>query len=138
MNTEEYKAKMGEKIAVLQRINENLLSQYEAINSKEIAILGKLAKRQQKNIDRLNRINGILREVKDFDRTSDLRQYETDTDSLLKAAIQANKMNISAAEELKNASGRELYRLRINGKAIKNGYFNMDSQQNGYFIDKRK
>jgi len=137
VNTEEYKAKMREKIAVLQRINENLLSQYEAINSKDIAILGKLAKRQQKNIDRLNRINGILREVKDFDRTSYLKQYEADTDSLLKAAIQTSKMNISAAEELKNASGRELYRLKTNGKAI-SGYFNRGSQQNGYFIDKRK
>lgn len=138
MNTEEYKAQVRAKITVLQRVNKNLQSQHEAISSKDTVLLGRLAKRQQKNIDKLNRINRILREEKGFGEASALKQYEADMDNLLKTAIQASKTNISAAEDLKNAVGRELYRLKTNGRAVRNGYFNKGSQQNGYFIDKRK
>jgi len=138
MNGEQYKSKLREKIAVLQRVNENLLQQHKAIASKDTILLGKLLKRQQKNIDRLNHIDRLLYDEPESDRDVDYKEYEAVIETMLKDAIQTVDFNITTAEGFKNIIGESLCRLKINGNALKNSYFSKGMQQFGYFIDKRK
>lgn len=138
MNIEQYKSNLRMKIMVLQRVNENLLQQHKAINSTDTALLSKLLKRQQKNIDRLNHINRLFSEEPCIYTDSDCQEYEAAIETMLKDAIREMKFGITAAEELRNAFGTALYQQKINGKVLKNGYLGSGMQQYGHFIDKRK
>lgn len=138
MNIYEYIKYLRTKHETAQRINENSLMQQQAVKSNNTALLGKLLKRQQGNIDKLQRIYRQVSVPLGFEKDTELKQLETDIKGILYDAIQTSITNISGAEVLKDTIGNSICRLKINGNAIKNGYFKKSQQQHGYFIDKKK
>jgi hypothetical protein len=137
MNEDGYKACLRKKLEIIKRMDKNSLSQCQALKSNDVDLFGKLLKRQQGNIDRLKRIKKPDLSVFSFERDEEGYKLEKDIAALSDIVIQRSTLNMLNAEKLKNEMGISLYNLRVNGKAIKNGYFRNDCQQNGYFVDKK-
>jgi len=137
MSEDKYKRHLKIKLEATERINNNLILQCEALKSNNIKLLGKLLKRQQRNIDKLKQIEKSYLLSCNFEKDAEIKQLENSVDSLFEVAIKTIILNISNAEKLKNELAISIYNLKVNRNAIKNGYFKKGYQQHGYFIDKK-
>lgn len=137
MDTVKYRESLKLKLEAADRINENFRMQSEAIEAGDIKLLGKLVKRQQGNIDRLKKFSERASFKLSAETDIEREQIEAGFNALIHDAIQRSISNISKAEKLKDTIGNAICSLKVNGNAIKNGYFKKVPQQYGYFIDKK-
>ncbi len=137
MDRGKYKESLKSKLESAARINGNFRMQKEAIEAGDIKLLGKLVKRQQGNIDRLKKISEGTPVNRNVESDAELEQLKAGFNTLIYDAVRENIANISKAEKLKETIGNSICSLKINGNAIKNGYFKKVPQQYGYFIDKK-
>jgi len=132
-----YIESLKKKLNILRDIYKNTLDQFEALEKKDLNLLGKLLSDRQNRIEELRQIMNCPKDFKMGEKSEEIEKLERDIDHLFHVIIDSSITNLRIAEKQKNEIGEAIKNLKMGRYAIFSGYFKKMPQRYGYFIDKK-
>lgn len=125
------------KQSILEDIYNNSVEQSDALERKDYALLEKLLKARQNDIEKFGQIREYLKEYHSVEKNEETEKLEQSIRFLVQEVININGTNTNEAVNQKNDIAEMLRNIKLGKCAIRNGYYKKIPQRYGYFIDKK-